>query len=104
MESLYKYANSLILQGNDKLTCSGDGQWLGSLPSCVPKPCNYLVTPLNSLIKFVSKDGYDQGYGSEAHIECAVGDASNAPSILTCSQSGDWIGTIHQCNPVCLKM
>ena len=79
------------------LTCWGDGQWTGSLPSCVPRPCDLLEAPDNAIIKFRSTSGYDQGYGSEAHVECGPGHVSLQPSLLTCGAEGHWEGEIHPC-------
>ena len=86
-----------LFQGDEKLTCGGDGQWTGPLPSCVPKPCDFIESPENAVIKFFSTSGYDQGYGSEAHVECGPGHVSLHPSVLTCGAEGQWSGEIHPC-------
>ena len=86
-----------MLQGNKRLICWDDGQWTGSLPSCAPKPCDFLEPPDNSLINFISRGGYDQGYGSEAHVQCRPGYVSLKPSVLTCGADGKWEGEIHPC-------
>ena len=78
------------------------GQWQGSAPSCVPRPCQYLDTPPHTVLSFSSESGYDQGYGSTATITCVPGFHSSQPSSLTCGADGQWSGDVHSCSPVTL--
>ena len=63
----------------------------------MPRPCDFLEAPDNAVIKFHSTRGYDQGYGSEAHVKCRPGHVSIKPSVLTCGAEGKWEGEIHPC-------
>ena len=63
----------------------------------MPRPCDFLEAPDNAVIRFHSTSGYDQGYGSEAHVQCRPGHVSIEPSVLTCGAEGKWEGEIHPC-------
>eukprot|EP00435_Cladocopium_sp_Y103_P067875 s402_g30.t1 len=79
-----------------QLTCSSDGTFTGSLPSCVGNPC------ANSLVSDWSLDS-DQcnglATGQNCTVSCKAGFTPNSATMV-CDASGFLTGTVPACTPI----
>ena len=79
-----------------QLTCSSDGTFTGSLPSCVGNPC------ANSLVSDWSLDS-DQcnglATGQTCTVSCKAGFTSNSATMV-CDATGFLTGTVPACTPL----
>lgn len=85
------------LDGRSDIYCFY-GQWTGTVPQCITKPCGVLQTPANGDITFV---GPVEPYlrHSIAEVTCADGFLieESKDNVLICKENGEWSAEPPQC-------
>uniref|UniRef100_T1KJU6 Sushi domain-containing protein n=1 Tax=Tetranychus urticae TaxID=32264 RepID=T1KJU6_TETUR len=96
-----------LLVGQSLLTCTTDGTWSSSLPSCIPVTCPPLTfagpdRPLASCVNPQGSQSSDSNIvsGSTCRISCPYCTILNGPSSISCLPSGQWDGSVGTCSPI----
>ena len=78
---------------NASVECSENGQWNGTIPSCVPVQCPSLAAPLYGSI--TSSDGSSVGH--RATVSCDEGYRLDGSAQLICLSDGRWSHQVAVC-------
>ncbi|XP_027870779.1 CUB and sushi domain-containing protein 1 isoform X2 [Xiphophorus couchianus] len=81
--------------GRNVLSCTKDGTWNQTKPSCRVIQCGHPPQVLNGKV-----EGTDDSWGSSVSYSCFQGYQMSIPAVLTCEGNGTWTGDIPQCLPV----
>lgn len=77
-------------------TCTASGEFTGSSPVCIAKPCS----PLSLSAEYVSTCSGEEVVGERCMVECAAGHTvEGTASTYTCRTSGNFSGSPPRCNP-----
>ena len=85
------------LRGRNNITCGGDGEWKGDLPSCQPSSCYFHQVQTNATLLTELKTSYS--VRSELLFACPDSLIMSGQQKLTCLPTGVWDSQ----PPVCLK-
>ncbi|XP_027868692.1 CUB and sushi domain-containing protein 3-like isoform X5 [Xiphophorus couchianus] len=75
-------------------TCTNNGTWSGTMPSCQVVTCPTPPSVPNGLL-----EGSVLEWGSSVSYGCLPGYELSFPAVLTCTGNGMWSGDLPQCLP-----
>ncbi|KAG5674431.1 hypothetical protein PVAND_004402 [Polypedilum vanderplanki] len=81
-----------LVHGDDIQTCTKDGRWSGTTPSCELISCDTPQVPTASYVV-----GYDYNVHSQITYHCDPGHVLKGDPVLECLESGEW----NKNPPVC---
>ena len=96
-----------ILHGNDRIICQANGNWNGTVPSCIPVNCSGLESPINGEKDVVApgsrnykqcNDTTQYTFGTEVFFSCLGGYELNGSNATTCKADGSWSNVIPTCS------
>ena len=76
------------LHGSTNITCNGDGDWEGAIPSCEPTSCLLLESQTNATLLSPRQDSYEMG--SKVLFTCPEGLKLVGSNQMVCLPTGDW--------------
>lgn len=93
----YECDSSFRLVGTGRRICQPNGQWSGSLPSCMLIDCGPPESPQNGLV--VLRNGTT--LGARATYQCKVGFRLSSEEPRFCLTDEVWSGTVPTCTREC---
>ncbi|XP_052273396.1 uncharacterized protein LOC127873560 [Dreissena polymorpha] len=82
-----------FIQGDNKLTCQGKGQWSDN-PICVIQNCTNVTIPTNGIIL---TSPILTTFNSSLRFQCEHGYQLNGNDILWCDATGKWNSSVQTC-------
>ncbi|KAJ8037432.1 Sushi domain-containing protein 2 [Holothuria leucospilota] len=80
------------LVGSTVLTCEETGTWSDRLPTCIP---DQICAPPNISNAQLTESNYT--LGSLLGVSCLDGFTLDGPSVLKCTETGEWIPNLPEC-------